>query len=591
MTKKSITTAIVAVLSLCLCQVSAQTIETDWTNFLHYASIGRLDMAVAHGKSLLAAEPNGVELLRLAEENPQATPALVDMKTRSKNPELAELAGKILDIIEKARYEKRSSTSVISEEIARLSSTARARMTAVERLRNAGEYAVPPMLAALADESRKGELANIEYALEQMDKGATRPLVAALQTKNAAVKAEIIRALGSIKDPQALPYLKLIVEQNESPSLVTAAKNSIGEIDRMAAETPAADLFVSLARQYYAHSSSLAPAADADTANIWFWDNDLNQVTRIAVSAKYFNELMAMRNCEWALKADAKKGEAIGVWLAASFKAESTGVPMPAYLGENHAPAAVYATIAGPEYVQQALAMAMADKNSYMALGLIDALARTAGESSLLAATNAGQPLVKALYYDDRQVKYSAAVALACAQPKAAFPDSMLVMQLLAEALGAKTGTDWPQATADKYAAEALDALNGLAAKGTKAYDLSIAQAALVAGTRDPRSNIVTGSLATLALMDGPDAQRAIAAVALSDANNVQLKVTGFGDLAVSAKTHGNLLLNEMVDQIYALVQSDKTDPAVRSAAATAYGALNLPSDKVRKLLLDQARD
>lgn len=590
MARRSISLATIAIIFLCVSGAGAQTVEKDWTGFLHYASIGRFDLAVAHGKSLLAAEPNAVELLKLADENPQAMPALVDMKTRSKNAELADIAGKVLGIIEKGRYEKRSNVTVIADEISRLSTTARGRVIAAERLKDAGEYAVPSMIAALGDESRKDQIPNIEFALEQMDKNATRPLVAALQTKNAAVKAEIIRALGSIKDPQALPYLKLIVEQNELPTFVTMATNSINEIDRSAMQTPAADLFVALAKSYYMHSESLSPAADSNSANIWFWDPEIVQLTSVPVSAKYFNELMAMRCCEMALVADAKKGDAIGVWLAAFFKAESTKLPMPAYFGEGHASAEVYATIAGPEYVQQALAMALADKNEYMALGLIDALSKTAGESSLLAATGAGQPLVKALYYDDKAVKYSASIAIAIAEPRNAFPDSTLVVQLLGEALGAKAGADWPQATADQYAAKAVAAMNKLAAHGNKALDLKGAQAALIAATKDARQDIVKGSLATLALLDGPDAQRAVAAVALADANDTAMKVAAFGDLATSARMHGNLLLSETIDAIYGLVQSDKTDPAVRTAAATAYGSLNLPSDKVRKLLLDQAK-
>ena len=45
-----------------------------------------------------------------------------------------------------------------------------------------------------------------------------------------------------------------------------------------------------------------------------------------------------------------------------------------------------------------------------------------------------------------------------------------------------------------------------------------------------------------------------------------------------------------MVDGIYALTSSDQTDPNLRSAAAAAYGALNLPSQKAKDLILDQAK-
>ncbi|GAJ06956.1 unnamed protein product, partial [marine sediment metagenome] len=49
-------------------------------------------------------------------------------------------------------------------------------------------------------------------------------------------------------------------------------------------------------------------------------------------------------------------------------------------------------------------------------------------------------------------------------------------------------------------------------------------------------------------------------------------------------------LNNEMIDAIYGLVSSQEVDPELRSAAASAYGALNLPSQKVKDLILDQAR-
>ncbi|HSV26566.1 MAG TPA: HEAT repeat domain-containing protein, partial [Sedimentisphaerales bacterium] len=375
------------VLSVLAPVTRAQDIEKDWTSFLHYAAIGRFDMAVAHGNSILQAQPQPAQMFRLSEENPRGYAALLDMKARSRNEELVDIAGRLLNIIDRGRYERRSDVTVISEEINRLSTTARGRLTAVERLRDAGEYAVPLMLSALADDARKDQFANIAGALGQMDKHAVRPLVAALQTSNAGIKAEIIRALGEIRSPQALPYLKYVVETSRLPTLVSIAANSVNEIDPAARNVSAADLFVSLARSYYNHSDALAPATDGTNANIWFWDDTTAQLTRVPVDIRYFNELMAMRACEWALRADPAKGDAIGIWLAAYFKAESTGLPMPPYFGENYADAATYATIVGPEYVQHALAMALADGNVYMMLGLINALSATGGEASMMRAT------------------------------------------------------------------------------------------------------------------------------------------------------------------------------------------------------------
>ena len=50
------------------------------------------------------------------------------------------------------------------------------------------------------------------------------------------------------------------------------------------------------------------------------------------------------------------------------------------------------------------------------------------------------------------------------------------------------------------------------------------------------------------------------------------------------------MLPDETIDAIYALISSDETETELRSSAAAAYGALNLPSRKVKDLIIDQAR-
>jgi hypothetical protein len=50
------------------------------------------------------------------------------------------------------------------------------------------------------------------------------------------------------------------------------------------------------------------------------------------------------------------------------------------------------------------------------------------------------------------------------------------------------------------------------------------------------------------------------------------------------------MLPDNIIGEIYALISSDQTEPDLRAAAAAAYGALNLPSRKVKDLILDQAK-
>jgi hypothetical protein len=582
--------AIVAVILIVVSTGFAQTIEENWNDFLHYTKIGRFDLATGFAQTILNSNPDPVKLLELSKANAQGYQILLRVNEAAPDAQLAQVTRQILDLIEKGNYIRRADPRVIVTEVQRLSSTERGWFTAVKRLRNAGEYAVPFMLNAMADNSRQAELPNIVRALPQIGRDAIRPLAVALQTDNVAIKAQIISALAKIGYPQSAPYLKYIVENDNSTEIRELAKEGLSRIDPGTLKLSAAQLFFGLAEKYYYHSQSLTPAEDTDFGNVWFWNAERRVLVRVEVSRAYFNELMTMRCCEWALKSDAGFGPAIGLWLAAFFKAESAGIEkMPAYFGDSHADALVYATTAGVEYLHQALARAVKDRNAHVALGAIEALGTTAGEKSLLYRIGPAQPLLAALSFNDIKVRYSAAIAIGSAGPKEPFAESKLVVANLAEALG-QNGNQLDKSTADSYALRSAKVMLSLAQTRNPVVNLSLAQNALVSAVNDQRKEIQILSGRILAHLDSPAAQRAIAGMALNTNNDADVRIAAFNSLATSAKLNANMLVDAMVDAIYSLISSDTTDPTLRSAAAAAYGALNLPSQKVKDLILDQAK-
>ena len=121
---------------------------------------------------------------------------------------------------------------------------------ATKRLQAAGEYAIPFMLEAMADKTRKAEYPNIVRALPYIGKDAIRPLAAALQTDDVVIKGEIIKALGKIGYPQSQGYLKYVVENDKSPELRAMAGNSLNQIDPSSVRVPATRLFYKLADNY-----------------------------------------------------------------------------------------------------------------------------------------------------------------------------------------------------------------------------------------------------------------------------------------------------------------------------------------------------
>jgi len=572
---------------------TADKLETDWNDFLHYVKIGRLDLAKGYGSAVIQANPDPVKILDLSEQNAQGYQILIRVTQTSSDTELVELCRKILDMVEEGKFIRRADPKVILAEIKRLSGTSRGQLAAVKRLRNAGEYAVPFMLEALADDSRKQEWPNVIWALPQIGRDAIRPLAAAMQTTDVGIKAEIIKALGKIGYSQSLAYLKFVVEKDSSSELRVASEQSILQIDPAALKQSAALLFYRLGESYYYHAQSLAPAEDTALSNIWFWDPQSRRLFREQVDSAYFYELMTMRCCEWALKADPAAGEAIALWLAAFFKAESTGLDMPGYFQKGHADAFVYATTAGPEYLHLALARALADGDSYVALGCIESLGTVAGEKSVMYQVGAVSPLLKAMSFNNKAVRYSAAIAVAAAGPQQDFAEKKLVAQLLAQALVEPESKQTDQLNAwvkQDYPLRSVLAMLKLAQSRNPVIDLAGARLALIEAAKGKDPQIRTLAAQVLAYLPGTEAQKAIAAMSLNPNNSMDIRLSAFDALVLSAKLNANQLDSGLIDSVYSLVSDKDADPKLRSAAAGAFGALNLPSEKVKNLILDQAK-
>lgn len=559
-----------------------------WNDFLHTTAIGRFDLAKGYAQKLIENNPDPKAVLALSESNLEGYRLLLKMNADSE--ELREVSGTILDLIERGRFERSTEPAIINEEIKRLSSTIRGRLAAEEHLKNAGEYAIPFMLDALADESRKDEFANITAAIPKIGRSAVRPLAAALQTDNIAVKSEILRALGLLGYPDALGYLKFVVDKDDSETMRQLAAQAIEKIDPSAMKLPAAELLFGLGEAYYNHAESVAPSAEYSFANIWFWDAKQGRLVREEVDLKYFHELMAMRCCEWAVKADPDLGKAIALWIASFFKAEAPGIQQPDYFGTDHADAMTYATTAGPEYLHPALDRALKEGNAFVALGIVEALAANAGEASLLYRYGTEQPLVTALSFQDRAVRYSAAIALGQAGPNNEFVGSKKIVENLAEAITDVGLQDLGRELTDSYATRAVQVLLSLAETRNKIVDLTAAQESLIHATRDPRTHIQIFAGQVLSYLPSPDAQRAVAAMGVLETNQPEVRIAAFHSLAVSAKINANLLTDEQIQGLYSLVESGKAEAKLRLAAASAYGALNLPSRKVKDLILGQAK-
>ncbi len=412
-------------------------VRQSWDELMHYSLIGRLDLAKEFGEALIASNPDPVYLLSLAESE-RYTDSYRNLTTLQKNPELAEMAGKILKLLEDGRFQQRTDVQRIAVDVKRLSDTTRARMLALKRLQDSGEWAIPVMVQALRDAARGEEYANIKWALPQIGNAAVNPLVVVLQQcPELSIKLIVLDALGKIGYPAALPYIREVVEDEKaSPELKAAAVSAMGRIlgAGNASAVPASILFERLARDYYQHLPSLQVPENQEKANVWFW-KDEGGLYFEPVPSGAFDELMTMRCCELSLRLDPALGTTISLWLSAFFRLEAEGFQQPEYFGTGHADADTYALTAGPEYLHRVLALALEHRNRPVALQAIRALQRNSGQKSLLLELESQQPLIKAINYPDREVRFSAALTLGKADPQANFQHSEMVIPIIAEAL------------------------------------------------------------------------------------------------------------------------------------------------------------
>ncbi len=138
---------------------------------------------------------------------------------------------------------------------------------------------------------------------------------------------------------------------------------------------------------------------------------------------------------------------------------------------------------------------------------------------------------------------------------------------------------------ATNYATAALDMLHDLSVDGSTAFDVSLAQSAMIGALDDPRDEVAGRAAKVLATLDNTEAQQAIAATALDDGRPTSLRVVMLDELARSARNYGNQLDARQTGALLDLVSSASGDLA--DAAARAHGALDLPTSHGIELILE----
>lgn len=428
------------------------SVASLFADFLHYARLGKFQEARAFAVTLLDhPDLDPVELLSIADRDRKSLDTLI---TVISNSSIGEEAKQVLEVLQEGELIQRRDPKRINTNITKLGGPPQTEYNAIQSLIDSGEHAVPWMVQVLLEPNRQALWPRIIRAMPQIGQPAVTPLAVALGVEDRNLRQNIIRILGEIGYPHAVPYLKkLLASVGTHDDTRALAEESLAKIARRTGRpfpVSAAEEFVRLGEQYYNERGSLKADPRRSSANVWYWRDGF--LDAVAVPRDIFGPIMAMRCAEEALLLAPSREDAIALWLAADIRREAL-LGMDVESGEvvedivdatrpSEFPRAIYfSRAAGARYCLKVLDRAIHDQDTPVALGAIAALRTVAGASSLVGFQGDSQPLVNAVLFPEAVVRIKAALALAEARPKSPFRGSEWVVPVLAEALG-QTGLE-----------------------------------------------------------------------------------------------------------------------------------------------------
>ncbi|MBL4701021.1 MAG: hypothetical protein JKX85_07170 [Phycisphaeraceae bacterium] len=412
-----------------------------WEDFNHYVLIARPDLAEDLGKKLLKA--NSDRLIDAVEVSTY-TDFEKTLFRAQKIQGLKKVSSNLEAKLQKALVKRSRDPKRIKADIIKLGQGTRAQINAVARLRAAGQFAVPQLLSTLRDESKQALHPHVMAAMVGIGRPAVYPLAVALKSLEPIQQGQITRVLSEIGYPRSLPYIREVIENTKSDAqtrkVAQAAYAHLASQAGITEGVNASELFMTLAQNHYdsAVNREIMPGYEPSdkTGIIWTFDRRAGLLP-IAVPGPVFGYILAMRTSQRSLVLNSHLSPALSLWLMANLSRENH---MPAkavdksYPKDWH-PADYYLKVAGPLRQHDVLFRALQDRDYVLALDAIRGLRLTAGTEALVNRQGIIQPLITALSYPDRRVRFNAALTMANARPDQPYNGSFRVIPVLCEAV------------------------------------------------------------------------------------------------------------------------------------------------------------
>lgn len=391
--------------------------------------LNKQEEGVAKLKEILAADPSNADALQLFQSVSQDEWYML-LTSKGEIQQIAQ------SILERAKVERKQA-SRDEAAIAALVATATAldseadygqRQTAINKLvENHGEFAVPALLAKLADKDNLDGQIKAISALQQLRSAAVLPLIEALKSSDETIAMNAAAALSLIGDDRATPTMAFHANDDRT----TVSQIARRFLAKKGVQGGGADLLVKQAGQYL---KGVVPFGGYSEV-VWKLDGDKLVATDVP-------QLLYPYELAKAAAADAVRiapnDLAARSMLAQANLAEANMIESSLAQGDESLRAVepiaselkITALASGLDAVRAALEAGLAQGLAPVSLGAIEALA-----SAESADTVASSSLLAALGSTDKRVQYAAAEALVKATGGVDVPQAQRVVGVLASAV------------------------------------------------------------------------------------------------------------------------------------------------------------
>lgn len=320
-------------------------------------------------------------------------------------------------------------------------SSALVRRKALEEIRRSRGHAVGPLLAVLADPSRRAEHPQVRAAVAHLGADAKKPLLAALQAEQPAVVAAAVDGLAQLGDPSVVEDLLAAAFAAEQPEEVrTAARAALVQL---AGGVPSLELAWRLLAQKaegYYRGTTVVPADVNNQVEMWLWDPQTKQLVQQKLAADDARRLLALRYARQAYQLGASDSRAELLYLATMVEVAAFGHGLDEPLPTG--PGSVGEQLLELEPVTlEALVRFGMETDHPVAAAVGAQLLGRRGSAELLFQGPQPSVLAEALRHPDRRLRFAALEAVIQLGPSETFPGCSRVGEALsffASSVGAR---------------------------------------------------------------------------------------------------------------------------------------------------------